>query len=83
LIGCAKDGSKPPLTIAPELRQYSPEFQQRAAQELQAIGHPPCQRQQQQGDLSGCSAIRVMIPDYLELRDDVRAIDEAQDPDGS
>lgn len=47
----------------------------RMAEEIEAIDLPPCQRQQEEGDLSGCSALKVVPPDYLELRDDVRAME--------
>jgi hypothetical protein len=65
--------------IAPDLVEYSNKVQARAADELEAIEQPPCARTQTQGDLSGCSALKVLIPDYARLRDDVRALREEEE----
>jgi hypothetical protein len=62
------------VVIGPELVQYSEKVQARAADELEAIEEPPCARTQTEGDLSGCSALKVMIPDYARMREDVRAL---------
>lgn len=75
LSACDRGSSDPgPVVIAPEVVQYSDKVQARAADELEAIEEPPCARTQTEGDLSGCSALKVMIPDYAKMRDDARAL---------
>lgn len=85
LSGCDRGSSDPgPVVIAPDLVQYSDKVKQRAADELEAIEAPPCARTQTDGDLSGCSALKVFIPDYLRTRDDIRALRQQEsEHDGS
>jgi hypothetical protein len=76
LPGCGKVSGDPPVTTAPDLQGYSKPVQSRAADELEAIDLPPCAPQQTE-QLERCSAIKLMLPQYLRLRDKVRALDEA------
>jgi hypothetical protein len=76
LPGCDKASGDPPVITAPDLQDYSKPVQSRAADELEAIGLPPCSPQQVE-QLDKCSAIKLMMPQYLRLRDKVRALDEA------
>lgn len=68
LSGCAKENSSPAVT--PELVEYSPAFQTQAADELAAMKEP-CAR-----DVANehCSATHRLAIDYLDMRDQTRAI---------
>jgi hypothetical protein len=77
LPGCDKVSGDPPVTTAPELQSYSKPVQNRAADELEAIDLPPCSPQQTE-QLERCSAIKLMMPQYLRLRDKVRALGSVQ-----
>lgn len=67
--------------------KYSPEFQAKAAHELEAIdgalGYhrpaqaPPCSRQIPSKD---CSAVRAMMPDYKYDRDQARRLGAVEVP---
>ena len=65
---CAEGRSR--SAIAPALVRYAPEVQARAAAELGQLG-PPCPRSRV---VLGCSAVRLMMGDYGDLRARVRAI---------
>ena len=58
LAGCATNHSDP-FPVCPEIVQYDPAFQWRAADEIDA--------------LPAGSALGVLIEDYLHLRDRIRA----------
>lgn len=75
LPGCDKVSGNPPVTASPNLQGYSRPVQSRAADELEAIDLPPCSPQQTE-QLQTCSAIKLMMPAYLRLRDKVRALKE-------
>ena len=64
---CAEGRSRP--VIAPVLVRYAPDVQARAARELGRLG-PPCPRERV---VLGCSAVRLMMDDYGDLRARVRA----------
>ena len=67
LSGC---GTKISSVVAtPDLYQYAPEIQQRAANELTDLG-PPCPRTT---FVAGCSAVKTMVMDYGKVRDQIRA----------
>lgn len=57
--------------ITPEVIEYSPDVQQRAAEELQAMPLP-CPRDVV---IAGCSAVHRMIKDYGLTRDRIRAVE--------
>ena len=78
LTACGKVSGNPPVTTAPDLQSYSKSVQNRAADELEAIDLPPCSPQQTE-QLDDCSAIKLMMPEYLRLRDKVRALDEVSE----
>ena len=65
---CAEGRSR--SAIAPALVVYAPEVQARAAKELERLG-PPCPRVRVQ---PGCSAVRLMMDDYGDLRARVRVM---------
>ncbi len=64
--GCA--GGNSSLVIAPPLFQYGDEFQNLAADELDALG-APCPRDSVFG---GCSAAKRLVMDYKWVRDKIR-----------
>lgn len=74
IAGCATGASSPP--VAPPLASYSPEFQAKAADELSELP-VPCDRQEAIM-MDRCSALLRMALDYLRLRDQIRALDEAE-----
>lgn len=78
LPACGKVSGDPPATTAPDLQSYSKPVQSRAADELEAVDLPPCSPQQTE-QLERCSAIKLMMPSYLRLRDKVRALEEANE----
>lgn len=67
LTGCATTAFEP---VAPPLIDYAPEFQNRAASELETLG-PPCPRDVVFGE---CSAVHRLVKDYGLTRDRIRAI---------
>ena len=67
LTACARENSNP--VVMPALEQYALDVQTRAAYELDALP-PPCPRTEAP---PGCSALATMIPDYLTLRNRIRA----------
>lgn len=68
LTGCETGSSSSAVT--PTIVEYSPAFQNKAADELQVM-HPPCALDV---ILPGCSALHRMILDYGDMRNRVRAI---------
>jgi hypothetical protein len=56
--------------VTARLADYSPEFQTQAAAELESYG-PPCPHDVV---IAGCSAVKRMVIDYKDVRDQTRAI---------
>lgn len=69
---CARVPSE--ALVAPTIPNYAAEVQARAAEELDRLG-PPCPRDR---ITPGCSAVRLMMDDYGELRARIRAVGMAQ-----
>lgn len=61
LAACATARSEPPRVVAPPLQTYSPEFQRKAADQLDAI----CDQ---------AAEVCQMVDDYGALRDAVRKL---------
>ena len=59
------------VILAPELHSYSRDFQIKLLEERRAIGAPPCDRLE---PARPCSAVLRALADYLEVRDDARAL---------
>jgi len=60
--------------VVPAIPDYAAEVQALAAEELQRLG-PPCPRDRLK---PGCSAVRLMMDDYGDLRERLRAVGVAQ-----
>jgi hypothetical protein len=73
IAGCATGASSPP--VAPPLPAYSETFQEKAAEEISELPLP-CARQDEVM-MARCSALLRMTLDYLHLRDQIRALNEA------
>lgn len=58
----------------PDIAEYSPEVQEQAANELDALG-PPCAP-----DVvyEGCSAVKRLVVDYKFMRDQTRALKDKE-----
>jgi predicted small lipoprotein YifL len=63
-------GTKSSNLVLPPLEHYTAEVQNRAADELEALG-PPCPRTEVTPD---CSAVKTLINDYKTMRDRIRVI---------
>ena len=70
LAGCATAPSEPRPLVRPSVVPYSADFQEQAAIELDEAGRP-CDRLEPAGE---CSAMARLVIDYLNLRDDLRAL---------
>lgn len=68
-ISCARENFDAVIVETPDLIEYAPEVQQRALDELQALG-PPCLPMEV---TEGCSALRTLVNDYGRVRDQIRA----------
>ncbi len=69
LTACGTGNSEVVISAIPDLVEYSPEVQQLAGEELQALG-PPCLPMEL---TPGCSALRTLVNDYKHVRDEIRA----------
>lgn len=58
--------------VLPPLERYSADFRERAAREMEEAGRP-CDPLEPTGE---CSALSRLVIDYLNLRDDLRSLDD-------
>lgn len=67
LAGC---GGGPSIIAAPRLETYSPAYQNRLADEMEANPLAPCDRIDPSAD---CSAWKRAVIDYIDTRERIRA----------
>jgi len=72
LAACAAKPSSAPIVVVPRIADYSAEFQNRLADEIEANTNVPCPPDILVPD---CSAWQRAIIDYGYLREQIRVVD--------